>query len=135
MQPAGSFHVRFGTALYVEQSHLYVVVGKRGHMAYRSRLGPYPESTFQLINRVQEFSPARSARSAISAHPALCNMTDLLGVSASSPNLCGAQEDCQGGQPCQKPAWCLLLTSRRASKTKNALFSHSSVPAVLHSPC
>ena len=76
MQPAGSFHVRFGTALYVEQSHLYVVVGKRGHMAYRSRLGPYPESTFQLINRVQEFSPARSARSAISAHPALCNTAE-----------------------------------------------------------
>lgn len=122
---------------YMWNSHMCILSleSARGHMAYRSRLGPYPESTFQLINRVQEFSPARSARSAISAHPALCNMTDLLGVSASSPNLCGVQEDCQGGQPCQKPAWCLLLTSRRASKTKNALFSHSSVPAVLHSPC
>ena len=63
---------------YMWNSHMCILSleSARGHMAYRSRLGPYPESTFQLINRVQEFSPARSARSAISAHPALCNMTE-----------------------------------------------------------
>jgi hypothetical protein len=38
-----------GITLYVEQSHLYVIVAKRRHMAYRSRIGPHTKSTFQSI--------------------------------------------------------------------------------------
>jgi hypothetical protein len=79
--------------LYVEQSHLYVVVGKRGYMAYHSRIGPYAEATFNQSNaRVQPCQPTGKSQVRTS-RTALRNSTDLLGVSASSLNLGGAQRD------------------------------------------
>jgi hypothetical protein len=78
--------------LYVEQSHLYVVVGKRGYMAYHSRICPYAEATFNQSNaRVQPCQP--TGISHVRTSRTVQYDGDLLGVSASSLNLGGAQRD------------------------------------------
>jgi len=75
--------------LYVEQSHTYIIVGERGHMAYRC---PYAEATFnQSDARVQPCPP--TGISQVRTSRTTKQYTYLLGVSASSLNLGGAQQD------------------------------------------
>jgi hypothetical protein len=110
-------------------SHIYMSSWKAWTHGLCTRRGPYAEATFnQSDARVQPCPPTGTSH--VRTSRTVQHERDLLGVSASSPNLCGAQEDYQGEQRARRLHGTYFWIHAVFPSPRNPPFIHPSILAV-----